>query len=64
MCTSLAAVNKEKIEMIDIIKNTFSGADVDLVVVGSIGAVVIAAVIAIYLGLKIRTLMNSTNSED
>jgi len=58
------AENKEKRKMIDIIKNTFSGADVDLVVVGSIVSIAIAAVIAIYLGFKIRTLMNSTHSED
>lgn len=50
--------------MIDIIKNTFSGADVDLVVVGSIVSVALAAVVAIYLGFKIWTLMNSTHSED
>ncbi|MBT3347421.1 MAG: hypothetical protein HOM84_07465 [Thiotrichales bacterium] len=50
--------------MLDIIKNTFSGADLDPVAVWAVGAIVGSAIVAIYLGMKIRTLMNSTHSVD
>ncbi len=42
----------------------FTGSDLDPVAVGAVIAVVISAAIAIYLGFKIRKLMNNTNSED
>lgn len=42
----------------------FSGHDLDPVLLGSMVAVGITAVIVIYLGLKLRKLMNETHSED
>jgi hypothetical protein len=42
----------------------FSGQDLDPVLLGSVIAVGVTAVIVIYLGLKMRTLMNTTHSED
>ncbi len=42
----------------------FSGQDLDPVLVGSVITVGITTVIIVYLGLKIRKLMNETHSED
>jgi hypothetical protein len=42
----------------------FSGQDLDPVLVGSMITVGITAVIVIYLGFKLRKLMNETHSED
>lgn len=42
----------------------FSGQDLDPVLVGSIITIGLATVIVVYLGFKIRKLMNSTHSED
>ncbi len=42
----------------------FSGQDMDPVLLGSMITVGITAVIIVYLGLKLRKLMNETHSED
>lgn len=42
----------------------FSGQDMDPVLLGSILTVGITTVIIVYLGFKIRKLMNETHSED
>jgi|MGYP003963738089 hypothetical protein len=42
----------------------FSGQDMDPVLLASMAAIGISAVVAIYLGLKLRKLMNETHSED
>jgi hypothetical protein len=48
----------------DLIMGLFSGQDMDPVLLGSMAAIGISAVVAIYLGLKLRKLMNETHSED
>lgn len=42
----------------------FTGQDIDPVLLGSVAAVGISAVVVIYLSLKLRKLMNETHSED
>ncbi len=42
----------------------FSGQDLDPVLVGSLITVGITTVIVVYLGFKLRKLMNETHSED
>jgi hypothetical protein len=42
----------------DLIMGLFSGQDMDPVLLGSMAAIGISAVVAIYLGLKLRKLMN------
>jgi hypothetical protein len=44
----------------DLIMGLFSGQDMDPVLLGSMAAIGISAVVAIYLGLKLRKLMNES----
>jgi len=48
----------------DLIMGMFSGQDLDPVLIGSIITIAVSTVVVVYLGLKIRKLMNSTHSED
>jgi hypothetical protein len=42
----------------------FTGHDLDFVLIASVAAIGVTAIIVIYLGFKLRTLMNTTHSED
>lgn len=48
----------------DLIMGMFSGQDLDPVLIGSIATIAISTIVVVFLGLKIRKLMNSDHSED